>query len=660
MRARGHVLTVASGCLLALTAASHPFAFSASGQAAALSIRITSPLGRTGLPGPIRIVAQVRHGNGAPPGKVRFFVDQELLGTVVSAPYAIEWVDQNPFERREIAVEAVDGSGNSARDAVVLEPFEVTEASEVASVLLEASVQDKTGRFVKNLQPTAFALTEDGSPQRLDIVRQEAVGATFALLVDSSGSMSRRIDFVHRTAAALAGYMTERDRMLIAPFSKTIGATTGPTNDRKTITEAINAIQSSGGTAIFDAILQAARTLQSAEGRRAIVLITDGYDEHSTVTFEEALAAVRQSQATLYVVGIGGVAGISLKGERLLRRLATETGGRFFFPSTDLQLTTVHDTLTEDVQNRYLITYTPTNQRVDGTWRTVQVKTAPTEYVIRTRPGYFAPKPPPIRPTIEFTAIDGAGRYLDLTAEDLEVFENGTPQQIETFQEAVQPVSIVLALDSSGSMRRKESEVMDSARRFVDSLRPEDSLALVLFADRSVFAHDLSTNRQFSHDAIREYKAQGGTALYDAMSDALIRLRRVGGRRVVVVMTDGRDENNPGTGPGSVRTFDDVLRHLRENAGAAIFGIGLGTKVDNGPLERLAELSGGQALFPSDVAELEGEFRRVSEDLRRRYVVGYTSSHIQRDGSWREVVVRVKSVPDASVRTTGGYFAPEK
>jgi Ca-activated chloride channel homolog len=218
----------------------------------------------------------------------------------------------------------------------------------------------------------------------------------------------------------------------------------------------------------------------------------------------------------------------------------------------------------------------------------------------------------------------------------------------------------VLALDASGSMRRKEAEVMGSAQRFVSSLRADDSLALVMFSDKSVFAHDLSTNRQFSEDAIREYRALGGTALYDALSDALIRLKRANGRRVVVVMTDGRDENNPGTGPGSVRTFQDVLKHLRESGGAAIFGIGLGTKVDQGPLEQLAALSGGRALFPADIAELETEFRRVSEDLRRRYVVGYTSSHIQRDGSWRDVVVRVKNVPGATIRTTGGYFAPEK
>ena len=339
-----------------------------------------------------------------PLGQVRFFVDQALLASVSDGPpYATEWIDENPFERREITVEVDDGLGHEARDKVVLQPFEVTEAAEVASVLLEASVQDQQQRFVKGLQPSAFSLLENGVPQTLDIVRQEDVGATFALLVDSSASMSRRMDFAQRTAATLAGYLRPQDRIVVAPFARTVGAVTGPTNDRPTILEGIRAIRPSGGTAILDSLAQMCRSLADAEGRRAIVLITDGYDEQSSTTFEEALASVKKAGVTVYVVGVGGVAGISIKGERLLRRLAVESGGRFFFPSRDEQLPEVHDVLTGDVQNRYLITYTPTDQTPDGTWRAITVKTGNPQYAVRTRAGYDASKPAPIRPAVEFT-----------------------------------------------------------------------------------------------------------------------------------------------------------------------------------------------------------------------------------------------------------------
>jgi Ca-activated chloride channel homolog len=642
--------------LLAVCAAARPVAR----QEPALSVRITSPLGRTGLPGTVRIVAQVQHPQNVLPGQVRFYVDQKLLGTVTDGPpYATEWIDDNPFERREISVEVSDTLGHEAKDKVVLEPFEISEVAEVNSVLIEASVQDKTGRFLKGIPPTQFSVLENDVPQKLDIVRQEAVGATFALMVDSSSSMSRRMDFVQRTAATLSKYMSPLDRMIIAPFSIGVGAVTGPTDDRPTILQGIQAIQPSGGTAILDSIVQVARSLINAEGRRAIVLITDGYDERSTSTYDDALAAVRAAGATVYVVGIGGVAGISIKGERLLRHLAVESGGRFFFPSRDEQLTDVNDTLTDDVQNRYLITYTPKNQKTDGTWRAISVQTADASNIIRARPGYFAPKPAPIRPRLEFTATDAGGKYLDLSKEDLEVLEDGSPQSLETFQEAVQDVSIVLALDSSGSMRKKEADVIASAQDFVSALQEKDQLALLTFGDKVVFAHDLSRNRDFSRTAIGEYKTAGGTALYDGMTDALLRIKSAEGRRVVVVMTDGRDENNSGKGPGSTHTLPEVLKLVKES-GAMIYAIGLGLNPDKDVLQQMADLSGGRAFFPADVQDLPSEYRRVIDDLRRRYVLGYTSTHIQRDGSWRKVEIQIKSAPNATIRTSGGYFAPAK
>ena len=90
----------------------------------------------------------------------------------------------------------------------------------------------------------------------------------------------------------------------------------------------------------------------------------------------QAMAAVRESKATVYVIGIGGVAGVSLRGEDLLRQLATATGGRAFFPSREFQLTDVHGLIASDVQQRYVVSYTPLNQRLDGTFRRVEVKTA--------------------------------------------------------------------------------------------------------------------------------------------------------------------------------------------------------------------------------------------------------------------------------------------
>jgi VWFA-related protein len=624
-----------------------------------LSVRITSPLGRTGGIGTVRFVAQIQCPPSATLGPVRFYVDATLFKTDDDGPpYAVEWTDENPFERRELAVEVEDGAGHKARDTVVLEAFEITEISEVASVLLEAGVYDKKGRFVSGLTPGSFSVKEDGVAQAIDLVSHERVPATFALLIDSSQSMSRRFDFVREAASRLTTFLRPKDSVIVAPFAKRLAAVTGPTGDKKTILEAIQHIEPTGGTAILDSLMELSERLPRGEDRRSVILISDGYDEHSHVTFEEALAAVKSAGITVYAVGIGGIAGISLKGERELKRLATETGGQVYFPPRIEELAGVYDQLAADAQNRYLVTYTPSNTARDGAWRSVSLTTPVEHYVVRTRAGYRAPKPPPIRPTLEFTVTDLTGQYVEISADDLVVSEDGVDQKVDTFHEAATPVSIVLALDSSGSMRKSADALMAAARTFVDALRPEDKLSLLFFSDGVLVAHDLGTNRQTSLDAINGYRPVGGTALYDALAGAFTALKPVEGRRAVVVMTDGRDENNPGTAPGSSHTLAEVLELARE-VDATVLPIGLGTNLDRSGLERLAQISGGAAFFPTDASELHAQFARTIENLRRRYVVGYTSTHVKRDGSWRNVEIRSKSANHV-VRSRSGYFAPDK
>src|SRR5262249_20435253 len=149
------------------------------------------------------------------------------------------WFDENPYERREIAVEAHDNAGHVARDAIVLQPFEIIEETGVSRVLLEASVHDKSGRFVSGLAPSSFSVLEDGVPQEIDLVNQETLPATFALLIDSSQSMSRRIDFVRDAARRFIDFLRPKDQILVAPFTNHVETVTGPTGDRKTILDAV-------------------------------------------------------------------------------------------------------------------------------------------------------------------------------------------------------------------------------------------------------------------------------------------------------------------------------------------------------------------------------------------------------------------------------------
>jgi Ca-activated chloride channel family protein len=620
------------------------------------SIRITSPLGRTGVVTKLRIVAQIHMPPAHPLSAVSFFVDGELVGTAPASPYtSVDWTDENPFESREIVVQSADDAGRMIRDSVVLPAFEIEDSTEVRSILLETGVYDKNGHYVSNLDSSAFGVTENGVPQKIDLVAREALPLNLVLLVDNSQSMSRRMDFVRLAASRLAATLRTQDKVIVAPFNEHIGTVTGPTNDGPTIAQAISVMRAKGGTALLDALRDSTQLLKGLEGRRAVILITDGYDENSTANVDDVLTTAESAQVTIYGVGIGGVAGLSLKGEDLLRHIAKETGGRLFLSPREPDLVAVAGAVASDAHNRYLITYTPADQKKDGTWRAMSVD-VPNDYRVRTRAGYFAPAPPPIRPAVEFTVKDLSHSYVDVTADDLEVTEDGVELSVDTFQEAVDPIGIVMAIDASGSMKKAADAVRRAARDFVLAVRPEDRLAMITFADKPMFAHLMATNRQWSLDAIDKYEANGGTALYDALYNSLLHVKEMAGRRAVVVLTDGKDENNPGTAPGSEHTLADVLE-LVKSVGAAIYPIGLGQKVEHSILERLAAQSGGEAYFPSDVSSLSEDYHRVIENLRRRYILSYTSPNSTHNGAWRSVTIQPRTA-GLVISSRGGYFAP--
>ena len=148
---------------------------------------------------------------------------------------------------------------------------------------------DKAGRMVRGLVAEDFVLEEDGSRQTPDMVAQETIPTTFALLVDSSQSMWRNMEFVRAAAGRLTAHLRPKDRVLVAPFSKELRAVTGPTQDRQTINEAVNAINAQGGTAMRDSMVQIAGRFDGVEGRRVVVLITDAYDEHSQSSLADAV-----------------------------------------------------------------------------------------------------------------------------------------------------------------------------------------------------------------------------------------------------------------------------------------------------------------------------------------------------------------------------------
>jgi Ca-activated chloride channel family protein len=205
-------------------------------------------------------------------------------------------------------------------------------------------------------------------------------------------------------------------------------------------------------------------------------------------------------------------------------------------------------------------------------------------------------------------------------------------------------------------MKKSAARAQSAAREFIDAMRPEDQVGMIMFASKAEYVHSPTDRRDYSQKAIDAYVADGGTALYDALYDCLAQLGTVRTRRVVVVVTDGRDENATSNGPGSLRTFEDVLRKLQQTD-AVIYPVGIGSRVERAQLQQLADRSGGTAYFPSDVTTLSSDYHKILDELRRRYVVGYQSTNRARDGRWRRVEIRARQ-RDVEIRSRGGYYAP--
>ena len=124
----------------------------------------------------------------------------------------------------------------------------------------------------------------------------------------------------------------------------------------------------------------------------------------------------------------------------------------------------------------------------------------------------------------------------------------------------------------------------------------------------------------------------------------------------LIVVTDGVDENAQSTGPGSLRAWEDVLRKLQQT-GAAVYAIGVGSRVDRSRLQQLADRSGGMAYFPTDATALAADYLKIVDELRRRYVIGYESTNRRRDGKWRALRIQTRS-DDVTIRSRDGYYAP--
>jgi Ca-activated chloride channel family protein len=270
-------------------------------------------------------------------------------------------------------------------------------------VSLNVTVSDGSRRYVTDLGQNDFEIFEDGRKQELTFFQKTGVPLALVLLLDTSASMEGSLPVAQEAAIGFARELGPSDQASVIDFDGAAHVLQDFTNDRSAIERAIRHTVANGSTALYNAMYIALRELnktptgpRSAEPRRqAVVLLSDGDDTSSLITFDEVLDLAARNETTIYAIGLGLRTPLVPRSppdaQFVLRRLAEQTGGRTFFPQMAKDLAAVYGEIKAELSSQYSLAYESTNTQRDGRFRNVAVRLTRTGAIARTRPGYYAP-----------------------------------------------------------------------------------------------------------------------------------------------------------------------------------------------------------------------------------------------------------------------------
>jgi len=360
------------------------------------AIQITNPANNDFRFGRSEIDAQVTAADPALVEKVEFFVEDRLVFIDTEPPYKCFFdfgTDPHSWVIRAVAYHR---EGVTVSDTVILKKVVLNYTVEVNRVILFASAHEKGGdhRPAVNLKKEDLVLEEDGVRQKLIDFYIEKRPMTLAMILDSSGSMQPAMDKVHVAAGRFVDNLGGDDRALVIDFDEKVYLLQDLTSDKDLLRKAITSTNALGGTALYDALYASFRRLRGIDGRKAIILLTDGDDTSSKFSFKRILDEAKVSDMIIYPVGMGTTF-LDVDLRRILKTLSEETGGRAYFPSKVEELQDVYQEIADELKSQYYITYEPTNTVWDGRWRKIRLDGAPgRDLDIRTRSGYYAVKKP--------------------------------------------------------------------------------------------------------------------------------------------------------------------------------------------------------------------------------------------------------------------------
>ncbi|PYQ18954.1 MAG: hypothetical protein DMF79_13715 [Acidobacteria bacterium] len=298
-------------------------------------------------------------------------------------------------------------SAESSANPQAQEQKPFTLEVDVNVVSVTAVVFDKAGHFIRGLGPGDIQLLEDGVRQDVSYFREassqggERIPLSVVLVLDNSGSMGPNMRFLQEAVLNFVYKLEEVDQALVVSFNESVKGSADFTGDTDRLERFVEGMQAWGNTSLFDAVQYSLGRIKDQPGRKALVVFTDGDDTSSSTPEREVIDYARSVEATVYSIGFKGQPGLFGGGSRgFMKKIAEETGGAFFFPDKVGDLIRIFQSISEELKNHYLLSYTP-KRDPDGSWRAISLKvTSRADAQVRVRKGYFAVKRrrPPARP----------------------------------------------------------------------------------------------------------------------------------------------------------------------------------------------------------------------------------------------------------------------
>jgi len=352
------------------------------------SIAITEPENQALIVGKTKIAAKVKIDDTDLLDRVEFIVGDEVIFVDREPPFECFHTFGDESRSWIIRAVAYHVEDVTVSDSVISRKLPFSQISRVNRVILWVTATDADGNLVTDLTKNDFKIYEDDTEQKVLDFHVENRPIKMAILIDTSGSMVDKIKEVHEAAGAFVENLREIDQALVIDFDENVFLIQKLTTDVDALQEAIKSTEPLGGTSLYDAIHAAYRKIGTFEGRKVIVVLSDGEDTLSQFSFDRVLREARTNSTMIYTIGLGIEGGAPRRD--VLRDFSSSTGGQFYYIKKKGTLGAAYERIAEELGKQYYLTYSTSNDEWNGRWVKMKVESLRKGVKIRARRGYFS------------------------------------------------------------------------------------------------------------------------------------------------------------------------------------------------------------------------------------------------------------------------------